>query len=597
MATPPDGKEPPRITALRFSTTHGQNVELEQHGKSAQWNISCHCGTCCTSRSLEKGDKLTFKLSGSGHVLLGLLSFKPDAANFQNMEITKVEKNAHWTQFRFKKETTGITLSRSKTREVTFSREVKGKTETHTCGVAGQDLFVFFAIQFGDIVIEMTSDSKKKTICFDKACGSNMILEEQGKRASLKQSNLSACCCTDRALAPGEVIDLHISPKDNASWTYVKLFVSNLNGTQLQLQKFEVSPDSSLYPPEGIKVDKKGTIQIRLSEAGEIVYSVQTRETRQAISGPGLDLNRPLYLFVELFRVKVVIESTLPEEEATYLTALNLTEDNPYLQPIPDPSHTPPCKTGARGFPEVSSLIKTFLPEREYIEISEDTVDARQTLPDIFPDPSLTLPKRHDIVGNSRVDPTPNANNQQHVQKQGDSLDKRPPIPVPRKDQGQFGGGDTEASGPTAGHCCPQGQPTGGSSGPESCEPPPTPIPQDAMSFQLIDSLTSHLALGPIVSQNDPIGGPVPVSSFAEKIRTNYVQLLDRLEPDPIADHLFQGGNISDAEQCSFHEMNKKAKSRFVLQILKTRPRSKDNFITALRQSAQRDIVDLLGLE
>ncbi|XP_046562808.1 uncharacterized protein LOC124271691 [Haliotis rubra] len=162
---------------------------------------------------LAERRKLDFKISGSGHLLLGLVSHKPDTASTQNMDITKVEQNANWTHFRFKKETTRVTLSRTKSREVTFSRELKDKTEENTFHIQGQDLFVFFEIQFGDIVIEMTSDNNKKTICFDKECGSNMILEHHGKRASLKQCNLSALCCTDRALAPGEVIDLHISPK------------------------------------------------------------------------------------------------------------------------------------------------------------------------------------------------------------------------------------------------------------------------------------------------------------------------------------------------------------------------------------------------
>ncbi|XP_067668556.1 uncharacterized protein [Haliotis asinina] len=595
MATASDRKEQPRITALRFSTNHGQNVLLKHHGKSAEWKLSCHCGTCCTSRSLPKGEKLDFKISGSGHVLLGLMSHKPETASTPYMDITKVEPTANYTHFRFKKETTRVTLSRTKSREVKFSREMKDKTEENTFPIQGQDLFVFFEIQFGDIVIEITSDSSKKTICFDAECGSNMILEQQGKRASLKQCNLSALCCTDRPLAPGEVIDLHISAKDGASWTYVKLFVSNQNGSQLQLQNVEVSPDSFLYPSEGIKVDKKGTVQIRVSEAGEIVYSVQTREARKIIGGDSLDLYQPLYLCVELFRVKAEIESTLPEEDATYLTASFLTEDDTYLLPVSEPR--PSSSTGVTGYPEVPSLSQPDLPDREYTTIPDET------LVDIFPDPSQTFLKDPNADLNSRSAMDKIKTKKQQGEKPESSSDEPMTIPFPRQYREELGGGATEASGPTQGQYSPQRQPTGGSSGPESFEPPSTSIPQDAMPFQVFERLTSQLEsvlMGtqrPSGVQDEPNRDHRPVSSFGEKIRTNYVQLLDRLEPDPIADHLFQSGNISDAEQYSFHEKDKKAKSRFILHILTTRPRTKDTFIIALQQSAQGDIVDLLGLQ
>ncbi|XP_071085636.1 uncharacterized protein [Haliotis cracherodii] len=286
---------------FQFTDKHGQNVRLANGKTSALWFQRCFDGKCFVTEPLSRGGRLTLELSGSGALLLGLLNRRPRKSEVRDVE-NKLSPNCVYLQQydMHKQKKFTVSLSRETSREV----KLKNDVETRTLEIKNGHIFLAFELLFGDFVMELLSDDGRN-YKFDAVCGPNIQYPSRScTSVCLQNAYGDTMCSASRAVGKRETIHLIFNPVDEAKWCHMITYLSNRSPAMMDVNNMKMGLRSRM------KFKLRGTVQLCFQDGGVPSYAFNGRKKRADVSD--LDLSAPLFLYMQLFRVRVDLHTARP---------------------------------------------------------------------------------------------------------------------------------------------------------------------------------------------------------------------------------------------------------------------------------------------
>ncbi|XP_046562793.1 uncharacterized protein LOC124271660 isoform X2 [Haliotis rubra] len=345
---------------FQFCDKHGQNVRLANGKKTVLWAQSCFDGKCFISERLSKGGHFTLKLSGSGSILLGLADRRPKSDEIHDVE-NKLSSNCVYLQpyDMHKQRSFTVSLSRERSREI----KVKGDND-RVLTINSGNIYVVLELLFGDLVVDLLADDGKK-YKFDETCGPNIDLSRDFTTVCLKNAYSEAVCAAGRPLDKRETIHLIFNPVDEASWCHMTTYLSNKSPTMVDAHNMERGMRSR------VKFKMRGSVQLCLQDDNVPCYTLNGQKKLADVRD--LDITAPVYLYIQLFRVRVDLRSE-PKPRTVSTNSSKCVKDGldhgSILSGIPSESQRPAvdaCTTGRRmtkkSFSDLIQSNRVYLKE------------------------------------------------------------------------------------------------------------------------------------------------------------------------------------------------------------------------------------------
>ncbi|XP_041356157.1 uncharacterized protein LOC121373547 [Gigantopelta aegis] len=561
-----------KSTPLRFSSVHGQNVLLGDKMSTSTWEMSAHWGTCVTNRQLLKGEIIELELTGSGHMFIGLLRSKPNENDILGKKSPVRIVGDNWVHFRLKKNNFVVRLEKTSTKEVTFYSGGDNKSEVFKI----PDCWLCCDLLFGDIEVKLLrkdkSDKKSSSkrgspFCFDSVCGPNVSLCSNSTIAKLKHINPSSICCTDRPVVQGDVIEIKVEPIRDAKWTYIKIYMSNFSSRDLKIdqadfERLELDKTRELLPLTTLK-NTQATIIVQVREDRKITYTVCGDEKLCDVTG--LDLSKSIYVYFELFRVKLTLTSVLRTPDMVdYPKIKEIKEDvdDGYLTPVAVNTKKPTNRTssGKQEYSEYCILIPNNdeqQPTGRRVNSGSGGAEGASG-----PEPEVELTVR-DISNQIAV--LRRTTRHGRTDRQDDCNYYRGML---RDMKTKLISIESSSS-------------------------------NNQVILDKISDLERQLSeFVTLQTQPAPKSKALSTSSELEScIQNNYTRFLDEMEPDIVLDYLFEFGVITSDQMYKLQAMEKadrRKKNREILQLMRTKAHKIDLLKKALVNSGQQDLANLL---
>ncbi|XP_046329982.2 uncharacterized protein LOC124113592 [Haliotis rufescens] len=530
---------------FQFTDKPGQNVRLANGKTSALWFQRCFDGKCFVTEPLSRGGRLTLELSGSGALLLGLLNRRPTKSEVRDVE-NKLSPNCVYLQEydMHKQKKFTVSLSRETSREV----KLKNDVETRTLEIKNGHIFLAFELLFGDFVMELLSDDGRN-YKFDAVCGPNIRYPSRScTSVCLQNAYGDTLCSASRAVEKRETIHLIFNPVDEAKWCHMITYLSNRSPAMMDANNMKMGLRSRM------KFKLRGSVQLCFQDGGVPSYAFNGRKKRADVSD--LDLSAPLFLYMQLFRVRVDLHTARPISFGPTRCVIDGADNRSGDGPLP--RELPRSVIDGADNRSGDGPLPRELPRSDI-----DGADNRSG--------DGPLPRE---LPRSVIDGADN--------RSGDG-------PLPRElPRSVIDGADNRSGdGPL-----PRELPRSVIDGADN-RSGDGPLPRE-LPRSVIDGAHARPAAGAGSSEC-----LMTKKSFSNLIQSNYVYLQEILDPGPLADHLLAGHKMSPTQAEEILELpTRRKKCEKVLHILMKVPDTEETFVRAMGypQHPQKHILFKLGL-
>ncbi|XP_050409585.1 uncharacterized protein LOC126824395 isoform X2 [Patella vulgata] len=412
------------------------------------------------------------------------------------------------------------------------------------------------------------------------SCGLNVEQLQGGATTKLRYSNPLALCGCRVPMTTDKTIMLRVEQIPNCNWSYLSVGVSNKTPQQLHLDSIQDYYTGEVFkhicPLVKFKRDTSGIFSIMWNGGDSITCINDGRKTNIEVVSPTTTTHRPIYLILELFRIKVsiatmhkgedggyieIIDSPPPslqdsvENRSTYLTAVadhnptGLGNHSAYLTAVADHVRSTSTATDTNQ----SRLSSSESGSETYLRVnpmgSQTSIDSM----DLFGDGHYTYDNtdKPGEVTELKTDENPNQGRVDPFSTDEESLET-PTVNKP----------DTQEESVTS---------------PTECE-----------LFEIPTLNNSNTQDGSVASLTE--------EQWLDALRTNHSFLVENMDAMRLADKLF--------EQCIIHvndheaverERSKNEKSRCLIRVLRRQSGNVKQILASLADTSQSHIVDMLS--